>query len=146
MKQFIETIDGDLINLNAVSKIIYNFDYQVSLPRSDKKVSDYHYSIFETLECYEDEVQRLNDLINKENWIAPIIENKVQKIINPNKISFMTKDDSNLRIILNLKSPVSFHGDYHRMTSDFCYINCTDWDEYQRNLEYITSLLKGKEM
>ncbi len=163
MKQFIECSSGDLINLKSVSnivfdedwtdrfgnhkpKIIYNFDYPVSLPRSDKKISDYKYSIFRTKEEYQNEVQKINNFVNSENWIAPIINNKITKVINPDKISFMTSDDDNLRIILNLNTSVSFHGDYSRMTSDFVYLNHYDWEEYQNNLSYIKGLLKLKEI
>ena len=163
VKQFIETPDGDLINLQSVSnivfdpewidrfgnhkpKIIFNFDYQVSLPRSKKKISDYKYLIFRTESEYQSVVDELQDLINKREWIAPVINNKIDKIINTDKISFMTSDDDNLRIILNLKTPVSFHGDYDRMTSDFVYLNHYDWEEYQNNLSYIRGLLKLKKM
>jgi len=163
MRQFIETSDGDLINLDSVSnivfdqewkdrfgnhkpKIIFNFAYPVSLPRSDKKISDYKYLIFKSVEEYKAVEKDLEKLINSKNWIAPVINNKIQKIINPDKISFMTFDDDNLRIILNLCTTVSFHGDYQRMTSDFVYLNHYDWEEYQNNLSYIRGLLKLKEM
>jgi len=163
MKQFIETSDGDLINLKSVSnvvfdpewtdrfgnakpKIIYNFDYPVSLSRSDKKISDYKYSIFRDLNEYQCEVDIINNYVNEMEWIAPIINNKISKVINPEKISFMTSDDDNQRIILNLNTSVSFHGDYSRMTSDFVYLNHYDWEEYQNNLSYIRGLLKLKEV
>lgn len=162
MKQFIETSDGDLINVKSVSnivfdpdwtdrfgnhkpKIIFNFDYPVSLPRSDKKISDYKYDIFRSKEEYQDAVQDINRLVNEMEWIAPVINNKISKVVNPEKISFMTSDDDNMRIILNLKTSVSFHGDYHRMTSDFVYLNHYNWEEYQNNLSYIRGLLKLKE-
>jgi len=162
MRQFIETSDGDLLNLENVSnivfdpewsdrfgnkkpKIIYNFDYPVSLPKSSKKISDYKYDIFRTKEEYDNAVLDLTKLINEMNWIAPVINNKIQKIVNPNKISFMTSDDDNMRIILNLSTSVSFHGDYERLTSDFVYLNHYDWEEYQNNLSYIRGLLKLKE-
>ncbi len=161
MRQYIESSDGDLINLKSVSnivfdpdwtdrfgnhkpKIIYNFDYSVSLPRSDKKISDYKYSIHRSLEEYQYEVNKINEIINNLEWIAPTVNNKISKVINPDKVSFMTSDDNNMRIILNLNSSVSFHGDYNRMTSDFCYINFFDWEEYQNNLSYIRGLLKQK--
>ncbi len=162
MKQFIKTSNGNMINLESISnivfdpdwtdrfgnhkpKIIFNFNYPVSLPKSDKKISDYKYDIFRTKEEYDAAVQDLNRLITEKQWIAPIINGKIQKIINPDKISFMTSDDDNLRIILNLNSSVSFRHDYDRMTSDFVYLNHHDWDEYQNNLSYIKGLLELKE-
>jgi hypothetical protein len=162
MKQFMRTSDGDYINLLQVSnivfepdwtdrfgnhkpKIIYNFNYQVSLPNTDKKISDYKYSIYRSMQEYEADVEELNKLINEKKWIAPIVNNKINKIINPDKISFITHDDDNMRIIINLSTPVSFHGNYHRMTSDFVYINHTDWEEYQNNLSYVYGMLKQKE-
>jgi hypothetical protein len=162
MKQYFETQDGKIVNLDNVSnivfdeewtdrfgnhkpKIIFNFAYPVSLPRSDKKISDYVYLIFKSKEEYKAAEKDLEQLINEKGWIAPVINNKIEKIINPDKISFMTHDDDNLRIILNLSASVSFHGDYDRLTSDFCYLNHTDWTEYQNNLSYIRGLLKLKE-
>jgi hypothetical protein len=162
MNQFIETSDGRIINLDNVSnivfdenwtdrfgnhkpKIIFNFCYSVSLPKSDKRISDYAYLIFNSTEEYKDTEKKLEKLINEKNWIAPVINNKIEKIINPDKISFMTSDDDNLRIILNLSASVSFHGDYDRLTSDFVYLNHTDYSEYQNNLSYIRGLLKLKE-
>ena len=162
MNQFIETSDGRIINLDNVSnivfdenwtdrfgnhkpKIIFNFCYSVSLPKSDKRISDYAYLIFNSTEEYKDTEKKLEKLINEKHWIAPVINNKIQKIINPDKISFMTSDDNNLRIILNLNTSVSFHGDYQRMTSDFVYINNTNATEYINNLKYIQELLKEKQ-
>ena len=165
--QFLETPDKDLINLQSVSnivfdpdwtdrqgnhkpKIIFNFDYQVSLPGSDKKIADYKYIIFGDKKDYDQYVFILNQLVNEQpngkNWLAPMINGKVNKIINPDKISFVTSDDSNLRIILNLRTPVSFHNNYKRMTSDFVYLNHNNWDEYQNNLGYITGNLKLRGM
>jgi hypothetical protein len=159
MKQFFETSDGKLVNLNNVtnivfdpdftdrfgnkkSKIIFNLDYYVSLQKSDKKVADYVYSIYTDKNEYDKAVDVLNKLVNEKSWIAPITHGAIFKIINPEKISFMTTDDDNYRVILNLNTTVSFHMDYHRMTSDFVYLNFKDWDEYQNNIVYITELLK----
>ena len=162
-KQYIETSDGKLINLKTVTnivfdedwtdrfgnhkpKIIYNFDYPVSLPRSDKKISDYQYDIFKTKSQYDLKIKELEYLINEAGWIAPVINNRIDKIINPDKVSFMTSDDNNQRIILNLCTSVSFHGDYSRLTSDFLYLNHDDYAEYINNLSYIKEFLKGKGM
>jgi hypothetical protein len=162
MKQFIETPEGELINLKNVSnivfmpdnttrqgqhkpKIIFNFDYHVTLPKSDKKISDYKYLIFDTIQEYKSVEKELEKLINEKEWIAPIIDGKIEKIINPDKISFVTQDDNKLRIIVNLSSSVSFHGNYFRYTSDFVYLNHTDPEEYERNLSYIRGLLKLRE-
>ena len=162
-RQFVETNDGDLVNLNSVTnivfdenwtdrfgnhkpKIIFNFDYPVTLPKTDKKISDYKYMIFDTKSEYELKVKELEFLVNEMGWIAPIVNNRIDKIINPDKISFMTHDDNNQRIILNLNTSVSFHGDYSRLTSDFVYINFNDWEEYVNGLKYIRDLLKGRLM
>jgi hypothetical protein len=159
MKQFFETSDGKLVNLNNVtnivfdpdftdrfgnkkSKIIFNLDYFVSLQKSDKKVADYVYSVYLNKSEYDKAVDVLNKLVNEKSWIAPITNGGIYKIINPEKISFMTTDDDNYRVILNLNTTVSFHMDYQRMTSDFVYLNFKDWDEYQNNIVYITELLK----
>ena len=165
MKQYFLTNDNKLVNLSNVtnivfeedftdrfqnkkSKIIFNFDYQVTLPKSSKKVPDYVYSVYpeDQKDKYLNDVALLNRLVNEKNWIAPIINGKIQKIINPEKISFMTTDEDNLRIIINLNIPVSFHMDYSRLTSDFVYLNCTTYDEYKQNLYYIEEMLKLLEM
>jgi len=163
MKQFIETPTGELINLKNVSnivfmpdnttrqgqhkpKIIFNFDYHVSLPKSDKKISDYYYLIFDSMEEYKNTEKELNKLINEYNWVAPIVNGKIDKIVNPDKISFVTQDDDKKRIIINLNSSVSFHGNYFRYTGDFCYFTHDDYNEYKRNLSYVKGLLKLKEM
>jgi hypothetical protein len=159
VRQFFETSDGKLVNLDNVtnivfdpdftdrfgnkrSKIIFNLDYHLSLPRSDKKVADYVYSVYTDKNEYQESVKKLNELVNRKSWIAPITNNTISKVINPDKISFMTKDDDNYRVILNLNTSVSFYGDYQRLTSDFVYLNFYDDEEYQNNLTYITELLK----
>ena len=158
MKQYFVTNDGKMVNLtevtniafdpyftdrfgNATPKIIFNFSYGVHLPKSDKVISDYVYSVYHNKADYDKAVKHLNQLINKKNWIAPVVDGEINKIINPDKVSFINFDDSNLRLIFNLTSSVSFHRNYHRLTSDFVYIDCVSPDEYQRNKDYVKAHL-----
>jgi len=159
MKQYFETPDGKLVNLKEVSnivfdefftdrfgnekpKVIFNFSYGVHLQKSDKIISDYVYSIYTNKSEFEKATMYLSKLINEKNWIAPIISGRIEKIINPDKVSFVTYDADNLRIIVNLSNSVSFNKNYHRMTSDYVYINCGDFDEYLKNKDYIENHLK----
>jgi hypothetical protein len=98
------------------------------------------------MEEYKNPEKELNKLINEYNWVAPVVNGKIDKIVNPDKISFVTQDDDKKRIIINLNSSVSFHGNYFRYTGDFCYFTHDDYDEYKRNLSYVKGLLKLKEL
>ena len=148
--------DSKVINLKEVSsigfeskktghkayKVIINFSYPVSLKNDYKKVvSDYQYFVFQTEEEYNKYVSELNNLINV-GWIAPKIENTVRRIINPDKISFISKDLRKNRIIINLATSVSFHNNTDRKTSDFLFIDFETEEEFTSEYNYIIDMLK----
>jgi len=148
--------DSKVINLKEVSsigfeskktghkayKVIINFSYPVSLKNDYKKVvSDYQYFVFQTEEEYNKYVSELNNLINV-GWIAPKVENTVRRIINPDKISFISKDLRKNRIIINLATSVSFHNNTDRKTSDFLFIDFETEEEFTSEYNYIIDMLK----
>jgi len=161
MRKFVEGPKPDykIVNLDNVSniafeeyqdrdnnmkyKIIFNFNYGVSLNSNDAKViSDYVYYVYDTREEYDKMSDELSRLINEKMWIAPIINGNVSRIANPDKISFIATDPIKNRIILNLATTVSFYSNYDKMTSDFMYFDFSNKEEYMENLIYIKEQLK----
>ncbi len=123
-------------------KIIFNFNYSVSLKNDNNKlISDYVYFVFTDKSEYDTTTNELSKLINDYGWIAPIINGEVSRITNPDCISFIATDPRKNRVILNLSTSVSFWNDYSRRTSDFIYIDFDTKDEYLENLEYIKGQL-----
>ncbi len=123
-------------------KIIFNFNYGVSLKNDfGKQIADYVYFIYDSKDEYLDATVVLSELINTKSWIAPLIENEVARIVNPKEISFLAQDLRKNRIILNLATTVSFHGNVDRKTSDFLYFDFPTYDEYLENLKYIQAQL-----
>ena len=77
-------------------------------------------------------------LVDEYQWIKM----KEPRIVNPEHISFVTQDFKKNRIILNLASSVSFHGDIKSRTSDFIYLNCDDENEFNERLNNIREQLE----
>ena len=165
MNQFITgpKPDQKIVNLDAVSnigfetfvdregndayKIIINFSYGVSLKTDYSKIiSDYHYFVFHDKKEYQSYVDQLEDLINVEGWIAPKVNNVVKRIINPDKISFISTDRSKNRLIFNLASQTSFYNNNMRKTSDFLFINFTSPEEMETEYEYVKDALFRREL
>ncbi len=123
-------------------KIIFNFDYGISLRGNNGKIiADYCYFVYNDYNDYEKMEEKLSDLINEKGWIAPIVNGSVSRIVNPDKISFMATDTRKNRIILNLSTSVSFYNDFSKKTSDFIYFDFNTLDEYKENLVYIQDQL-----
>ncbi len=150
MNQFFETSDNKFVNLREVAsiafeetnnyKIIFNMNYGVSLKHNkNKMISDYVYSIYKDREQFDDAFFYLMKLVEEYQWIKA----KQPRIINPDHISFVTSDVHNNRIILNIASTVSFHGDKDARTSDFVYINCSDEEEFKEKMLYIRESLEN---
>lgn len=155
MLMFFETSDSKYVNLKEVTsiafeefkdrfdtpkyKVIFNMNYAVTLKGSNKLISDYIYSIYENYTEFKDVFDYLMNLIDEYQWIKL----KEPRIINPYHISFLTQDPNKNRIIINLASTVSFHGNNTAFTSDFVYINCDNKDEYQDKLTSIREALEN---
>jgi len=120
---------------NPKFKIIFNMVYGVSLKNNtDKQIPDYVYFVYDNPEEYQDKIDKLNAQINHAKWFAPLIGDKVDMIINPNYISFISTDRSKNRIITNLSCSVSFYNDYQRKTSDFIFLDFNTLDEMETEL------------
>ena len=160
MRKFVQgpMPDNKIVNLDNVSniafeeykdrdenqkyKIIFNFNYAVSLKSNDDKlISDYVYFVYDNKSEYDVMIDELSKLINEKMWIAPMIGGYVSRIANPDKISFVATDSRKNRIILNLATSVSFYSSYSRKTSDFLYFDFLNEQEYKENLEYIKEQL-----
>ncbi len=152
---FFKTADSKLVNLQNVTsiafeeyidrnnkekfKIIFNMNYGVSLRSNPEKlISDYVYSVYNNREEFEDSLNILMELVPEYRWIKA----KEPRIINPYHISFLTQDDKRNRIIINLATSASFHGNSSSITSDFVYINCSDRQEYETKLKQIQEVLE----
>ncbi len=162
MKKFVTgpAPDYKMVNLNNVSniafeefynrdqelcyKVIFNFDYSVSLKNDYQKIiADYVYFVYSDRNEYNQITDELSGLINEHSWIAPLINGVVTRIANPDKISFLATDTRKNRIILNLNTSVSFYSNTARKTSDFLYFDFVSLDEYNENLIYIKEQLEG---
>lgn len=158
MQMFFETNDSKFVNLREVTsiafeeytdrngidkyKVIFNMNYGISLRNNtDKIISDYVYSVYEDRREFDDVLLYLMNLVDEYLWIKM----KEPRIVNPDHISFVTQDYRKNRIILNLASSVSFHGNDFSKTSDFVYLNCSDAEEYNERLtsirEQLTNLI-----
>jgi hypothetical protein len=128
-------------------KIIYNFSYPVSLRgNNDKLIPDYLYHVYYDKSEYDRTVDILNDLINEQLWLAPSIDGIVKRLINPNKISFIAKDERKNRIIVNLSTTTSFYNDFHKKTSDFLYLDFKTHEEFQAEYNYMMEQINLKTM
>lgn len=132
-------------NNDLCYKIIFNFNYPVSLRNDYKKhIADYVYFVYrdDTQKgVYDKMTEELSELINEKNWIAPLVDGVVSRIANPKMISFMATDQRKNRIILNLATSVSFYSNTDRKTSDFLYFDFVSLQEFNENLEYIKAQL-----
>ena len=157
MQMFFETNDAKFVNLREVTsiafeefedkytqktkyKIIFNMNYGISLKHKPNKIiSDYVYSIYNIREDFDDALFYLMQLVEEYQWIKAI----EPRIINPDHISFVTQDYKKNRIIINLASSVSFHGNENAKTSDFIYLNCANIDDFNERLSSIREQLEG---
>ena len=131
----------------TVYKIIFNFNVPVSLKNNIIKIiPDYMYFVYYDEEEYQKTVDILNDLINESMWLAPSIDGRVKRIINPDKITFIARDPRHNRIIVNLSTSISFYSDYKRRTSDFIYFDFTDPEEFEAEYQYMMEQLNLKEL
>ena len=165
MKQFITgpKPDEKIVNLKEVSnigfekfsdrqgheafKIIINFGYGVSL-KSDygKIIPDYQYFIFYDENEYQKYLDELESLISDQGWLAPKVGNVVKRLINPDKISFISTDYSKNRLIFNLAAQTSFYNNNMRKTSDFLFVNFTSAEEMDSEYEYVKDALSRTQL
>jgi hypothetical protein len=125
---------------NLIYKIIMNFGYQISLKgHNEKRIADYCYFVFEESqkEDYLKYQDHFADQINQGLWIAPKINRKINRIVNPDYVSFVAVDPGKFRVIMNLACSVSWYSNPDRMSSDFIYLDFRDHEEYKQEFNYI---------
>ena len=121
-------------------KIIYNMSYPISLKSNNSKmIPDYVYMVFDNEDQYQEKVDELNLLL--EDWIAPIRNDIIDRIVNPKFISFINTDINQNRVIVNLATSISFYSDYSRHTSDFIYFTFDTPDEFESEYKYMRDQL-----
>ena len=114
-------------------------NYGISLrDRPSKIISDYVYSIYSKRVDFDDALYYLMQLVEQYQWIKAI----EPRIIHPDHISFVTQDYKKNRIIINLASSVSFHGNETSKTSDFIYLNCATSEDFNERLNNIREQLE----
>jgi hypothetical protein len=119
-------------------KIIFNFSYPVSLRTNiSKKIPDYTYFVYPSKEAYDKDVEFLSQQINQGLWLAPQVDGNINRIVNPNFISFIAVDKQKNRVIVNLATSVSFYNDFSRTTSDFIYFDFSSYEEFQNEYKYM---------
>jgi len=125
---------------NLQYKIIMNFGYQISLKgQNEKRIADYCYFVFDEFQhdLFMEYQDHFTKQINKELWIAPKINRTINRIVNPDYVSFVAVDPSKNRVIMNLACSVSWYSNPERMSSDFIYLDFNSEDEYKQEYRYI---------
>jgi len=153
---FLKTNDR-LINLKNVSninilndsyknkyRIIFNMCYNIEIKNNgnSKFISDYVY--WDSID-YDDLAHNINYLKNNkffnDNFINQIND---QGFINVNEISSVKFSEKKHRVIFNLSHPVTFT-DFDRnekLTSEFVYVNCNDFKQYNEYVQYIQKYIE----
>ena len=126
-------------------KTIMNFDYNVSLKQDySKHVPDYQYFITHDKEEHQDYMDQMSGLINDHGWLAPRVSGNINRIINPDKISFIATDERKNRIIFNIATTVTFYSNNTRKTSDFIYVDFPTLEEFKSEYLYLKDQLNSR--
>ena len=148
---FLKTNDR-LINLKNVSninilkdfkkgkfRIIFNMNYNIEILNGNhsKFISDYVYWDSIDKQDLEQNIAHLN--ANKyfnQNFISHADSTG---FVNKNEISSVKFSEKKHRVIFNLSHPVTFK-DFdgrEKITSEFVYVNCTDFNQYKQYTQFI---------
>ena len=128
-------------------KIIMNFDYSVSLKQDyQNHIPDYIYFITHDKQEYDDYMEQMSNLINQHGWLAPKVKGNINRIINPDKVSFIATDKRKNRVIFNLATPVTFYNNNTRLTSDFIYVDFPTIEEFHLEYKYLKDQLNTREL
>lgn len=138
--------DQKIVNLQNVSsiavlpeknRIVFNMNYSISLPNSDKLISDYVYWEAQN----SSELNIMERVFHSEvcKWFQSP-KNEVKRFINPEHISSIvfdtTSQHNQFKVIFNLSNTVSMKGN-SGFTSDFVYFkftNISDFSKYTSNI------------
>jgi len=145
--------DDKSVNTDSVTnvvlehnKIIFNLDYATSMPdNEDRLIADYVYFYFDN----DQEMDECIAKIDRLGWIRSK-NPRNNRIVNPNNISFIKFEKTNRgghqmnRIIMNLRTSISFSRDIYTKTSDFVYFEHDDTEEFESECTRITKFLEEK--
>ena len=122
------------------SKVIFNFNYGITLSHSDKIIPDYVY-----FDKDEETVSLIKDTIITRGWVNFKNSDNPNRWVNPNCISFIKYDERNnkYRIIANLNASVSLSKYENVLTSDAVYWDFIDFQDFQdakTSLEFLLNV------
>lgn len=129
-------------NINILSdrnRIVFNLNYNIEINNNNhsKFISDYVYwdAVNETDMVGNISLLKLNNYIAK-NFIETACNNGY---INKDEISSIKLSEKKHRVIFNLSHPVTFK-DFdrnERITSEFVYVNCRNFEDYKKYIKYV---------
>ena len=148
--------DDIIINLDNVSsimfenkgfkevKVIFNFNYGITLEGSNRIIPDYVYLFYKE---DEEDLKNLIESIKLKGFITFENSDNPNRYVNTNNVSFIKftkkklKDGLKYRIIFNLNSSVSLSASPSFHTSDAVYYDFFDYEEFQKQKNYLASYL-----
>jgi hypothetical protein len=123
-------------------KIIFNFATSISLKNDFTKIiSEYSYFVYDNEEEYQEMIDKISVYTQDRLWLMPRVSGEIDRVINPEFISFISLDPRKNRVIVNLTTPVSFWSNNTRLTSDFMYLDFSTSDEFKTELLYMKDVL-----
>lgn len=154
---FLQTNDR-IINLQNVSninilkdtnRIIFNMNYNIEITYFDKVnrkeknkfISDY---VYWDANSYNDMMANLKMLQSMKYFADAFIEQTAGNgYINKNEISSVKFSEKKYRVIFNLSHPITFtdFDGKEKITSEFVYVNCNDYKQYDSYVSYIEAEL-----
>jgi len=151
---FLQTNDR-IINLRNVSninvlkdrnRIVFNLNYNIEISKNQngdpKFISDYAYwDAIDEADLQHNIAHLKKDAFFTINFINGIDQNCW---INIKEISSIKFSEKKHRVIFNLSHPITFKdfNNNERITSEFVYVNCKDFESYVRYVEYVKEKLE----
>lgn len=154
---FLQTNDR-IINLQNVSninilkdssRIIFNMNYNIEITYFDKVnrkeknkfISDY---VYWDSNSYDEMMKNLKVLQDMKYFAGAFIKQAAGNgFINKNEISSIKLAEKKNRVIFNLSHPITFtdFDGKEKITSEFVYVNCNDYNQYKAYVNYVTTEL-----
>lgn len=136
-KDYVVNLDNCVSALFETKKIVFNFNYSVSLKSNvDKYVPDYVYIFAD-----ENERELIKSQLIQQGWLYSFNSDNPNRFVNPKGISFIKREErikngkKKYRIILNLNSSISLNADVYVKTSDAVYFDFFDKEEMDSTFE-----------
>lgn len=136
------------INILNNGRIVFNMNYSIEIlyfdkaQRKEKKkfISDYVY-----WDSYDstDLADNIDQLKSQQYFKDNFIEQLSNGYINKNEISSIKYAENKHRVIFNLSHPVTFtdFDGEDKLTSEFVYVNCEDFEQFNSYIQYIETEL-----